>query len=84
METTYRLKAKELSVEFLESLKAVFTGQDVEITVKSIEIKTDHPETDVEKLLRMIEENSKNAPVISPDIDIHAFISESQCPDFDM
>jgi|GEM_PF-5830355 len=37
MLTTYRLKAKELSIEFLESLKTMFTGQEVEITVKSVE-----------------------------------------------
>lgn len=83
MQTTYRLKAKELSIEFLESLKTMFTGQEVEITVKSVDDKTaEAPVRDKAKLLRMIEENSKNAPIISPDIDIHALINESQCPDF--
>ncbi|MBD1365573.1 hypothetical protein IDJ77_17290 [Mucilaginibacter sp. ZT4R22] len=82
MQTTYRLKAKELSIEFLESLKTMFTGQEVEITVKSIDNKTAEPVRDKEKLLKMIEENSKNAPIISPDIDIHALIKESHSRGF--
>lgn len=81
MQTTYRLKAKELSIEFLNSLKAAFTGQEVEITVKSVSPNDTTPERDVAKLLQMFEERGKNAPIISPDIDINALINESQCPD---
>lgn len=37
MQTTYRLKAKEISMAFLNSLKALFEGKEVEITVKAVE-----------------------------------------------
>ncbi|RYU86178.1 hypothetical protein EWM62_18405 [Mucilaginibacter terrigena] len=78
MQTTYRLKAKELSLDFLESLKSMFTGQELEITVKSVNNKT--PVKNKKKLLQMIEANSNNAPVISPDIDIRTLIDASQNP----
>lgn len=76
MQTTYRLKAQEMSIDFLRSLKTLFAGQEIEITVKSIE----PAKRDKKKLLEMMEENRLNAPIISPDIDIRALIDESQYP----
>jgi CxxC motif-containing protein len=76
MQTTYRLKAQEMSITFLKSLKTLFAGQEVEITIKSIE----PVQKDREKLMEMMKENRLNAPIISPDIDIRALIDESQYP----
>ena len=36
MQTTYRLHSHEISPAFLQSLKTLFAGRDIEITVKSI------------------------------------------------
>ncbi len=37
METTYRLHIQEIDPAFLQSLKTLFAGKEVEITVKSIQ-----------------------------------------------
>lgn len=37
MYTTYRLKAKDLNSQFLESLKTLFGDQEVEITVSTVD-----------------------------------------------
>jgi hypothetical protein len=82
MQTTYRLKAKEISMDFLKSLKTLFAGQEVEITVKSVKPEEQlQPIGPNQKLADMIRESRTNAPVISPDIDIRALIDESQSPD---
>ncbi len=80
MQTTYRLKTKEISMTFLKSLKTMFAGQEVEITVKSVETKGEESSKDQKKLLGMISENRQYAPVISPDIDIRGLIDEAQYP----
>ncbi|MBU1820584.1 MAG: hypothetical protein KKG00_03605 [Bacteroidetes bacterium] len=36
MQTTFRLHSHEISPAFLQSLKTLFAGQEIEITVKSI------------------------------------------------
>lgn len=36
MQTTYRLNAQEISVAFLQSLKTLFAGQEIEIIVKPV------------------------------------------------
>jgi CxxC motif-containing protein len=76
MQTTYRLKAQEMSITFLKSLKTLFAGQEIEITIKSVE----PVQKDREKLMEMMKENRLNAPIISPDIDIRSLIDESQYP----
>jgi hypothetical protein len=81
MQTTYRLKAKEISMTFLKSLKTMFKDQEVEITVKSVDLADKGLFKDKNKLLEMIRESRGNAPIISPDIDIRALIDESQYPD---
>lgn len=82
MQTTHRLKAQEISMAFLKSLKTLFAGQEVEITIKSV--KPDdrkHHAKDNHQLVQMIRESRTNAPIISPDMDIHALINKSQYPD---
>jgi hypothetical protein len=37
MHTTYRLRAKDLNSQFLESLKTLFGDQEVEITVSPVD-----------------------------------------------
>ncbi|MFN4144998.1 MAG: hypothetical protein ACK4GN_04175 [Runella sp.] len=39
MQTTYRLNAQELSLVFVQSVKTLFVGQEIEITVKSLNEK---------------------------------------------
>ena len=81
MQTTYRLKAKEISMDFLKSLKSMFAGQEVEITIKSVKPEKHQPAAEHnQKLVEMIRESRTNAPVISPNTDIRALIDESQYP----
>ncbi len=42
METTYRLNAKELSVELLQSIQAAFKDKNIEITVTDQVDETDY------------------------------------------
>lgn len=81
MQSTYRLKAQEISMDFLKSLKTLFAGQEVEITVKSVEtgknINIQNPKSD---LLTMIKDSREHAPVISPDIDIRSIIDDAHNP----
>lgn len=80
MQTTYRIKAQEISMTFLKTLKAMFAGQEVEITVKTVETEKSEPLVNTSALITMIRENRLHAPKISPDIDIRALIDESQNP----
>jgi len=81
MQTTFRLKSKEISATFLKSLKTLFAGQEVEITVRSVEPSTPEMSPEVKNaLLEMIRDKRLNAPVISLDIDIRGLIDESQYP----
>ncbi len=78
MQTTYRLKAQEMSEAFLQSLRTLFAGQEIEITIKSVETPIGK---DKKKLLEMVNDSRTNAPVISPEIDIRKLIDESQYPE---
>jgi len=78
MQTIYRLKAKEISMDFLKSLKTLFAGQEVEITIKSV--KSDDVGYN-RQFAEMISDSRMNAPVVSSNIDIRALIDESQHPD---
>jgi len=42
METTYRLNAKELSVELIQSIQAAFKDKNIEITVTDQVDETDY------------------------------------------
>ncbi|MDB5147039.1 MAG: hypothetical protein JWQ57_1059 [Mucilaginibacter sp.] len=80
MQTIYRLKAQEISVAFLKSLKTLFAGQEVEITIKAVKPADNNPVKDNHQLAEMIRNSRISAPVLSPDIDIRALIDESQYP----
>ena len=64
----------------LKSLKATFAGQEVEITVKTVDTKEKALSRDQKSLLEMIRENRNNAPVIALDVDIRSLIDDSQYP----
>ena len=82
MQTIYRLKAKEISMTFLKSLKTLFEGKEVEITVKAIEDKeVGNPKVANRNLLEMIEDNMANAPIISKDVNIRALIDDAHNPE---
>jgi hypothetical protein len=77
MQTTYRLKAQEISMTFLKSLKTMFAGQEVEIIVKSVEPNEKEFSNGQKILLKMISENRIKAPVIAQDRDIQSLIANS-------
>lgn len=81
MQTTYRLKAHEISMTFLKSLKTLFAGQEVEITVKPI-VPDNEPANEKfnKKMAEMLSDSRSSAPVINSDTDIRALIDESQFP----
>ena len=76
METTYRLNTKEITMNFLESLKTLFSEQDVEITVKSINKQDSDQIKRKNALKQMIEESRLNAPKIDTSIDIRSMIDQ--------
>lgn len=81
MQTTYRLKAKDISMSFLKSLKILFKGQEVEITIKSIDKNEKRiSEEGHKELLRLIQENRRNAPIVKGDIDIRSLIDDAHNP----
>jgi hypothetical protein len=83
MQTTYRLKAHEISMTFLKSLKTLFAGQEVEITIKPVGPAGVQPATNPnQKIAEMLFESRANAPVITPDTDIRALIDQSQHPGY--
>lgn len=81
MQTTYRLKAKEISSTFIKSVKTLFAGQEVEITVKSVAPIHNEFSARQKKLLEMVKDNRQNAPIIALDVDFRSLIDNSQYPD---
>lgn len=81
MQTTYRLKAKEINMSFVKSLKSLFEGQEVEIIVKSVGHEKEYKATNAYNgLLQMIKDNRENAPVISQDVNVHLLIDNAHNP----
>lgn len=59
METTYRLNAKELSVELIQSIQAAFKDKNIEITVTDQVDETDYllsTQSNKKQLYKSIEE----------------------------
>jgi hypothetical protein len=42
METVFRLKTKELDMSFIESIKHLFKGKEIEITIKTAQDETEY------------------------------------------
>jgi hypothetical protein len=80
MQTIYRLKAQEISMAFLKSLKTLFAGQEVEIIVKPIRPDYNNTVKGRAEILKIIQDNSNTAPIITSDINIRGLIDESQYP----
>ncbi len=81
MQTVYRIKAHEISMAFLKSLKTLFAGKEVIITVESVDEKqTGFYSTNQSGLLKMVTENREKAPQINSYIDIRQIIDDSQHP----
>jgi hypothetical protein len=67
METIFKLKAKELDASFIESIKHLFRGKEIEITVKSAQEETDYllgSPANKKNLIEAIEEVKKNKNLI--------------------
>jgi hypothetical protein len=59
METTYRLNAKELSVELIQSIQAAFKDKNIEITITDQVDETDYllsTESNKKQLYKSIDE----------------------------
>ena len=81
MQTTFRLKATDISTSLLNSLKTLFEGKEIEIVVKSVEQEKDcSGEDGQQKLLEMVKDNRRNAPVVPQDLDIRKMIDEAHNP----
>jgi len=81
MQTTFRLKAKDISMSLLNSLKTLFEGKEIEIVVKSLEQEKECSDEDgQQKLLEMVKDNRRNAPVVPQDLDIRKMIDEAHNP----
>lgn len=65
METVFKLKAKELNMSFIESIKHLFEGKEIEITVKPAQNETEYllsSPANKKRLIEAIDEvkNNKN------------------------
>jgi len=76
MQTTFRLKAKDINSTLLSSLQDLFEGQEVEITIKLV-TQEKEVEASTKALIQMIKDNRNSAPVISKDVDIRKLIDET-------
>lgn len=69
MTTTFRAKADELDERFLDSLKAAFKGQEVEIVVSAMD-ETEYLSRNPafrEMLLKRMDEVKAGIPLVTPD-----------------
>lgn len=71
MQSSYRLNAKDLDQQFIESLKTLFQGKEIEIIVYEVD-ETDYlsrSEPNRSRLLQAIEnvENGKNLVEVNPE-----------------
>lgn len=80
MQTTYRLKVKEISMAFIKSLKTLFADQEVEIIVKTADPHLKKSTSANSALLQMIEENRKKAPLVDSNINIRDLIDNTHNP----
>jgi len=67
METIFKLKTKELDMSFIESIKNLFKGKEIEITIKSALNETEYllsSPANKKMLLEAIEEVKRNKNLI--------------------
>jgi antitoxin YefM len=67
METVFKLKTKELDMGFIESIKHLFKGKEIEITVKPAQDETEYllsSPANKKRLLEAIDEVKKNKNLI--------------------
>jgi antitoxin YefM len=67
METVFKLKTKELDMGFIESIKHLFKGKEIEITVKPSQDETEYllsSPANKKRLLEAIDEVKKNKNLI--------------------
>ena len=72
MDVTYRLKPEELNDDFFRTLKQLFLGKEIAITVEEVPDETEYllsNEANREHLLRAIEDmkDGRNAHIMSID-----------------
>ena len=63
-------------MNFLESLKTLFSEQDVEITIKTLDPADSVSSRRKVALKKMIQESRQNAPKIDPSVDVRSIIDE--------
>jgi antitoxin YefM len=67
METIFKLKTKELDMSFIESIKNLFKGKEIEITIKSAQDETEYllsTPANKKKLFEAIDEVKRNKNLI--------------------
>jgi antitoxin YefM len=67
MQTTYRLKANELTGELIEALKQTYHDREIEIIISEVEDETEHllsTDANREHLLSAIDDISNNKNLV--------------------
>ena len=68
MYSTYRLKAEELSNDFVESVKSAYHDKEIEIIIQDVQDETEYllsSNANKEHLLKAVEEINNNENLIS-------------------
>ena len=80
MQTVYRVNSTELGLNLVQSIKAMFDNQDLEITIKPLNTDIDIKQKRMAAFEKLTAEAKNNPIVIDKNIDIRALIDESHNP----
>ena len=80
MQTVYRVNSTELGLNLVQSIKAMFDNQDLEITIRSLNTDIDIKQKRMAAFEQLTTEAKNNPIVIDKSIDIRALIDESHNP----